>query len=131
MYYTAYLATHFLGTDERNNPSTHDRSLTLTGSVYSYRGLPNNVDYALSKAGARNLFKSLRGQIKDWAGIRLNMLAPTFCLTPLLQGLPMPGGIRFAPIENVVDAAAKIVTDERIHSKLLHRIEIRGLEPKC
>ena len=126
MYYTAYLALHFLtlgtkaksGALDTGTPAEKDlldRSLTLMGSVMSYKGYKGLSDYCMAKAGVRGMFKSLRNDIKESTGIRLNLLAPTYVETPIY-----PKGIdlsvyKFAPMEFLVRIAQQLVCDTTIH----------------
>ena len=115
LYYTTYLATHFMGANPANG-SQSDRSILLTGSLLSYRGAWRGVDYCAAKHGIRGIFKSLRWALKKECGLRINMLAPTFILTPLTQPIyeRTKDNIPYASVESVVDTVLRLISDTNI-----------------
>ena len=130
MYYTAYLSLHFLtlGAKAKNGgldtatPAERDlldRSLTLMGSVMSYKGYRGIADYSMAKAGVRGMFKSLRNDIKESTGIRLNLLAPTYVETPIYPKWIDLSVYRFAPMRFLVQIAQQLVCDTTIHGMFL------------
>ncbi|CAK4034375.1 Hypothetical predicted protein [Lecanosticta acicola] len=89
------------------------KSITLIGSLASYRALPRAVDYSASKWGVRGAFRSLRQQLPK-IGVRINMIAPGFVKTPLLaHTIPMYEqiGVHFVEEADVVEATVKVVSD--------------------
>ena len=117
LYYTAYLATHFMGARSASASEPRpDRSILLTGSMLSYRAIARFTDYCAAKAGVRGVFKSLRCDLRKECGVRINMLAPTFIQTPLTQPVFEATKERFAyaPMEHVVDAVLRVVSDSKI-----------------
>lgn len=99
-------------TDSWTGPS--EKSVTLVGSLASYRALPSAADYSAAKWGVRGMFRSLR-QLAPKVGVRVNLVAPGFVRTPLLGSrLPLYEklGIHFAKEEDVIDAVVKAVSDK-------------------
>ena len=87
------------------------KSITLIGSLASYRSLPRAVEYSASKWGVRGMFRSIR-QILPKAGVRVNMVAPGFVKTPLLAAsvaMYEKLGVNFAKESDVVEAVVNVV----------------------
>ena len=145
-YYTVHLALHYLsrrssqpasstGTESTSLPTASDgsgeastknvvkgtdeddRSILLTGSVASYRGLAHVADYCMAKAATRGLFRSLRADVREATGVRLNMLAPSFVDTPFFGGRVSKDALRFVPMEYVLEAAGRALSDPDVHGK--------------
>jgi NAD(P)-dependent dehydrogenase (short-subunit alcohol dehydrogenase family) len=98
----------------------HDRHILLVGSMASLSGLPGAAQYGASKHALLGLFRSLRGTL--WTrGIRINMLCPYFVDTPIMTDTAMLllAGGTLARIEDVVDAATRLVADEGIRGRAL------------
>lgn len=117
--YTTHLALYYLPrNDEANN--NRDRHLLLISSVAGVLPLPGQTEYAVSKHGVMGLFRTLRGTA--WTkGIRVNALAPYFVDTPLLNsaGLALLAGAAKAELEDVVDAATRLMADEGVRGRAL------------
>ena len=117
LYYTTYLAAHFMG--GKKAAADVDRSILLTGSLLSYRGIRQHVDYCGAKFGARGIFKALRYDLRKECGIRINMLVPTFVRTPLIEesfeAIKERWG--FASMEIVVEAVLRLVSDSGIDGR--------------
>lgn len=89
------------------------KSITLMGSVGSYRALPRAVDYSASKWGVRGAFRSLRQQLPK-VNCRINLIAPGFVKTPLLGStvaMYEKIGVHFAKEEDVVAAVMQAASD--------------------
>jgi len=143
--YTAHLALYYLERNPKSEKSdterppragARDRCLLLTGSVASLMGLAGLPEYCASKHALLGLFRSLRATTFV-NGIRVNsksrmspiciplsnvpVICPYFIETPLI---PAPGqallaGAAFGLVEDVVDAASRLVADSRIAGRAL------------
>lgn len=103
------------------SPSTGPglKSVTLIGSLASYRALPRAVDYSAAKWGIRGAFRSLRQQLPQ-IGVRTNIVAPGFVKTPLIANtiqLYEGMGVKFVEKKDVVDAVEKVVTDSTLDGR--------------
>lgn len=63
--------------------------IAMVGSVAGYRGLPNGLAYAASKAGLINLTETLRLELEP-RGIDVKLINPGFVKTPLTDRNPFP-----------------------------------------
>lgn len=104
-----------------------DKSITLIASLAGYAGMSLRSDYTASKWGVRGLFRSLLDdRTSDASPVRINLIAPYFVATPLtahrvpeLQKL----GIRMAEIDDVRDAALRLICDDSIHGRAVGILE--------
>ncbi|KYK59865.1 short-chain dehydrogenase [Drechmeria coniospora] len=119
--YTAHLALHHL----RRNPAS-DTSLLLIGSAASVIPLPGQAQYTMAKHAVAGLFRTLRvtAAMGGRRNIRVNMLAPYFVagsrmLPAVAEATLLSGGAGPARIPDVVDAATRLVADERIAGRSL------------
>ncbi|KAI9731794.1 MAG: hypothetical protein M1834_004583 [Cirrosporium novae-zelandiae] len=114
-YYTTCLAMHYFSLPT----AATDRSLLLVSSMAGYSGIPLAIEYTTAKHGVRGLFYSLRAPCKQ-AGIRVNLLAPTFIDTPMIahmmEGLKK-AGVKFATTEDCVDAVLRVSSDSTISGR--------------
>ncbi|KAK0716917.1 hypothetical protein B0T26DRAFT_707668 [Lasiosphaeria miniovina] len=133
--YTAHLALFWLprnsppkeeedgpteGGDEKSTRAqspepVRDRHLLLISSIAGLTPLPGQTEYTVSKHAVMGLFRAMRGNAFR-RGIRCNVICPYFVNTPLLPpialGLLAGGGM--TEMEDVVDAATRLVADESI-----------------
>lgn len=116
--YTVHLALFHLERKPLPSPltgGTHDRHILLISSVAGILPLPGQVEYTVSKHGVMGLFRSLRST--TWRqGIRVNVVNPYFVSTPLIndRGVALLAGGGMARLEDVVDAATRLMADEGI-----------------
>ncbi|KAK3335475.1 hypothetical protein B0T19DRAFT_9674 [Cercophora scortea] len=115
--YTCHLAIFWL---ERNGGKVEkrDRHLLLVSSIAGVIPLPGQTEYAASKHAVVGLFRTLRGTL--WQqGIRCNVICPYFVDTPLLppSGMALLAGSGKAELEDVVDAATRLMADESISGR--------------
>lgn len=92
-----------------------DRHLLLVSSIAGLAPLPGQTEYTASKHGVLGLFRSLRAT--SWTkGIRCNVLCPYFVDTPIVpwRGMCLLAGGPKAAIEDVVDAATRLMADESV-----------------
>ncbi|KAK3495568.1 NAD(P)-binding protein [Neurospora crassa] len=92
-----------------------DRHLLLVSSIAGLAPLPGQTEYTASKHGVLGLFRSLRAT--SWTkGIRCNVLCPYFVDTPIVpwRALALLAGGPKADIEDVVDAATRLMADEKV-----------------
>ncbi|KAM7209756.1 5'-hydroxyaverantin dehydrogenase [Naviculisporaceae sp. PSN 640] len=113
--YTVHLALFHL---ERNPvPSAKaDRHILLISSVAGLIPLPGQVEYTVSKHGVMGLFRSLRSTAYTRQGVRVNVINPYFVETPLIndRGVGLLAGGAMAKLEDVLDAATRLMADEGI-----------------
>lgn len=66
--------------------------VAIVASVAGYRGLPNSLAYAPTKAALINLSEGLRTQLEPY-DVNVSMITPGFVDTPMTQknDFPMPG----------------------------------------
>jgi NAD(P)-dependent dehydrogenase (short-subunit alcohol dehydrogenase family) len=110
---------HSTSQEEPSSLST-DRHILIIGSMASLAGIPGSAEYTLCKHALLGLFRSLKGYV--WLSeIRLNMLCPYFVETPILTPaarMLLAGG-NPGKVEDVVDAATRLVADESINGHAL------------
>jgi len=109
--YTAHLALFWL----RRNGDARDRHLLLISSIAGLGPLPGQTEYTVSKHAVMGLFRAMRGT--SWRqGVRVNVLAPYFVETSLLpwQGMALLAGGVVGTVEDVLDAATRLMADETI-----------------
>ncbi|SPQ19072.1 845a6f07-faaa-4390-a74b-690c5a99fc95 [Thermothielavioides terrestris] len=126
--------------------AARDRHLLLISSIAGLIPLPGQTEYTASKHAVMGLFRALRAtvpfttittttssssnsssssssssSISGSSGIRVNALTPYFVDTPLLPaaGLALLAGAATAALEDVVDAATRLVADEGIRGRAL------------
>ncbi len=114
--YTTHLAIFWL---KRNSPKNavkpRDRHLLLISSFAGCAPLPGQTEYTASKHAVMGLFRALRGTV--WQqGIRVNVLAPYFVVTPLLNnaGLTLLAGAALGEVKDVTEAATRFMADEKV-----------------
>jgi NAD(P)-dependent dehydrogenase (short-subunit alcohol dehydrogenase family) len=117
--FTSRLALHHF---QRNPPGT-DRHLLLVGSMASLVDTCGVVAmYATSKHAVLGWFRSLRlypgAHNKD---VRINLICPYFVATPIIptMGRVMLAGMDLATTEDVVEAAARLVSESRARGRVL------------
>jgi NAD(P)-dependent dehydrogenase (short-subunit alcohol dehydrogenase family) len=116
--YTTHLALFYL---PLSPTSAGDRHLLLISSIAGLCPLPGQTEYTVSKHGVMGLFRVLRGTAWTTRGIRVNALTPYFVDTPLLPkpALALLAGGAKAELEDVVDAATRLMADEEIRGRAL------------
>lgn len=128
LLYTVHLAFYWLpknpGSDiskvDSKPAAPRDRHLLLVGSMASMAPIPMAPQYGASKAAVLGLFRSLRATC-FMKGIRINLLMPYFIDTELVATparLLLAGG-GMAKVDDVVDAATRLVADSRILGRAL------------
>ncbi|KAK4239156.1 hypothetical protein C8A03DRAFT_32771 [Achaetomium macrosporum] len=116
--YTTHLALFYL---TLSPGSARDRHLLLISSIACLSPLPGQTEYTVSKHGVMGLFRALRGTAWTTGAIRVNVLTPYFVDTTLLPKAalaPLAGGAK-AELEDVVDAAMRLMADEGIRGRAL------------
>ena len=124
VYYSAYLALNYFRlpphssqpTDTLSAPAS--KSLIFINSLAGYLDFSNHTTYAMSKFGARGIFRSIRSETKK-AGVRCNLIAPWLVRTPLTapleHKLPREGhGMSWARVEDVVACTGRAAVDEEL-----------------
>lgn len=116
-YYTSMLALHYMkdSLSPRAKGAHCPKSLLFTGSMASYRAIIFGPDYSVAKFGIRGLFKSLRGAPGAAWGVRVNMIAPAYLLTPMTktrQKSIESLGFEFTDLRLVEQAAIRLMGDE-------------------
>ncbi|KAK4117718.1 NAD(P)-binding protein [Canariomyces notabilis] len=115
--YTAHLALWYLA----RNPPGRDRHLLLVSSIAGVAPLPGQAEYTASKHGVMGLFRALRGTAYVTRSLRVNVLNPYFVDTPIITkgALALLAGAPMAELDDVVDAATRLVADEGIVGRAL------------
>ncbi|KAK4618234.1 5'-hydroxyaverantin dehydrogenase [Fulvia fulva] len=129
--YTAHLASYYLSRNPwsaEHSPgprtgSTHtlrDRHLLLVGSVASLAPVVGRPQYTGSKHAVLGIFRSLRAT-SFLSGIRVTLLCSYFVESDLVAShiKPLLEGTKLAEMHDVVEAATRLVTDERISGRAL------------
>jgi NAD(P)-dependent dehydrogenase (short-subunit alcohol dehydrogenase family) len=122
--YTVHLALYWLPKNEDPKYSKEasglggkrrDRHLLLMGSIAGIQPIPGQMEYTAAKHAVLGLFRSLRAS-SFRHGIRTNLVMPYFTHTPFMpwQGLLFLAGGGMAEVEDVVDAATRLMADESI-----------------
>ncbi|KAH6888156.1 hypothetical protein B0T10DRAFT_406285 [Thelonectria olida] len=116
--YTTHLALYHLP----RNPSP-DRCILLIGSLASLIPFPGQPQYVMTKHAVLGLFRTLRATA-FLNGVRVNMIAPFYTAktnmlkapveAAFLSGSPGP-----ASIEDVIDAATRLIADEDVAGRCL------------
>ncbi|KAJ4298744.1 hypothetical protein N0V88_003776 [Collariella sp. IMI 366227] len=115
--YTTHLALSFLSNPPNTQPS-RDKHILLISSIAGLLPLPGQTEYTISKHAVMGLFRTLRATA--WPkGIRVNALNPYFVETPLLPptGMMLLAGGGKGTVEDVVDAATRLMADSQIKGK--------------
>ncbi|KAM5346947.1 hypothetical protein ACJ41O_009952 [Fusarium nematophilum] len=118
--YTTHLALHWL---PENGPADRDRCLLLVGSLSSLYPFSGHCQYTMSKHAVCGLFRALRSTAFT-RGVRVNMIAPYYIsksnmLKPAVEALFLSGAAGGAQIDDVVDAATRLVADEDVAGRAL------------
>lgn len=119
--YTTHLAFYWLPKNEVSEG--RDRCLLLIGSLASLCPFPGQCYYTMSKHAILGLFRTLRAT--SWRrGIRVNMIAPYYTsksnmLKPEVEAMFLSGTAGGAEIEDVIDAATRLVADEAVKGRAL------------
>ncbi|KAK9483502.1 hypothetical protein V1527DRAFT_265056 [Lipomyces starkeyi] len=131
--YTTHLALFYLArnpgsqpADPKNNSqrkadeSPRDRHLLLIGSMASLYPIPQQTLYGTSKHGVLGLFRSLRSTAFT-SGVRVNLICPYFVDTAIITplGRAVLAGASLAKIEDVEEAASRLMADSRINGRNL------------
>jgi NAD(P)-dependent dehydrogenase (short-subunit alcohol dehydrogenase family) len=121
--YTTHLALYHLPRNPRPNG---DRCILLVGSLASIMCFSGQSQYTTSKHAVLGLFRTIRGTASISHDIRVNMICPYYvngtgvCKPSaeilLLAGGTPKGGTSAA---DVVDAATRLVADEKIRGRAL------------
>jgi 5'-hydroxyaverantin dehydrogenase len=119
--YTVTAAQKFGMGLHRPESEVGDKSITLLASLAGYTGMTLKPDYTSSKWGVRGLFRSLlNDQTSATCPVRVNLIAPYFVATPLTAHhvpLLLKMGVKFAELEDVRDAALRLICDKSIHGR--------------
>ncbi|KAI5846272.1 hypothetical protein DFP73DRAFT_476417 [Morchella snyderi] len=115
--FTARLALHHL----KSTPPGQDRHLLFLGSLASFAAGPAMAVYSASKHAVLGFFRSLRLYPSARDGVRLNIVCPYFVDTPILPlgGRTMLAGLERALVEDVVEAAARLVCERGVMGRSL------------
>lgn len=130
--YTAHLAMFWLprnqpgdgdGADEgraTGRKTRRDRHLLLVGSVAGIMPLPGQPEYCAAKHAVTGLWRALAGS-SFRHGVRVNLLLPYFTDTPLVpwEGMMFLAGAGVAEVGDVVEAATRLMADEKIVGRAL------------
>jgi NAD(P)-dependent dehydrogenase (short-subunit alcohol dehydrogenase family) len=124
--YTVHLAMYWLpknkdpkyakvGAASAAAGNKRDRHILLIGSIAGILPIPGQLQYTAAKHAVTGIFRSLRGSTFRH-GIRSNLVMPYFVHTPFIpwQGLTLLAGGGMAELEDVVDAATRLMADESI-----------------
>ena len=133
-FYTTYLALHHFHTasssQSTSEPARQGHSLVLVSSMLAYVDDLHSSSYAVSKAGVRSLFRSVRARVHELGSgeasgtkIRVNLIAPWIVETPLSRpvldqakemGITDGKGITLASAQTVADCAVNCAMDNSI-----------------
>ena len=118
--YTTHLALYWL---PQNGSSPRDRCLLLVGSLASLCPFPTQTMYTMSKHAILGLFRTLRSTAFR-NGVRVNMITPYYVSKSNMLKLPveaafLSGTAGGATIEDVIDAATRLIADEDIAGRAL------------
>ncbi|KAK9328247.1 hypothetical protein V1520DRAFT_346532 [Lipomyces starkeyi] len=131
--YTTHLALFYLARNPGSQPADpnnnsqrkadelpRDRHLLLIGSMASLYPIPQQTLYGTSKHGVLGLFRSLRSTAFT-NGVRVNLICPYFVDTAIITplGRAVLAGASLAKIEDVVEAASRLMADSRINGRNL------------
>ncbi|KAK2064781.1 short chain dehydrogenase [Colletotrichum caudatum] len=118
--YTTHLALFWLP----RNGASRDRCLVLVGSIAGVGHFPGQSPYTMSKHAVTGLFRSMRATAHLCHGIRINMICPYFVggsnmFPAVAEAAFLAGGAGPARLDDVVDAATRLVADESIVGRAL------------
>lgn len=98
------------------------KAIVLTASLAGYCGAEGSVEYTATKFGVRGILRGFRKQMAS-LGVRLNAISPFYVDTPMTS-FAMPvlrqAGIPVSTVEHVVEAAARLATDDDAWGKCVH-----------
>ncbi|CZT18950.1 related to short-chain alcohol dehydrogenase [Ramularia collo-cygni] len=118
--YTTKLALYYFPQQPQDDEN-RDRSIIITGSMASYMDHAQSPQYNASKFGVRGLMRSLR-RTGPGEGIRINMIAPWFTDTRIMQGARPQieaHGIEFVEIEDVGNGVLHLASDKSINGRAI------------
>lgn len=98
---------------DRESPK---KQIIFIASLASYLEVPPIADYNAAKFGVRGLFKSLRRQARR-AGVRTNLIAPTFLPTAQVAQVVREleaRGARVGRVADAVDAVVRVACDDEV-----------------
>lgn len=128
LVYTSHLAYWAFGQPNKHSSSPRTGSLLLLGSVASLTNTPETPLYGAAKHGVLGLFRSLRtphlftdtnrNKSKDGkTQVKVNLLCPYFTDTNIIRDesgkKTLPDFVNLSKIEKVIEAATRLVTDEK------------------
>jgi 5'-hydroxyaverantin dehydrogenase len=138
-YFTAHLATWYFTVIAKTNEQSASTNppdsavvvapsfrpqLLLLGSLASYFDQQGCPDYGASKHGIRGIWGALRHDTADFANMQVNMLAPGYTETPLLEPAVFDAlrkiGIRVADTADVVAGAMRCLCDPEVEGEFRH-----------
>jgi NAD(P)-dependent dehydrogenase (short-subunit alcohol dehydrogenase family) len=127
--YTTHLAYYWLPRNPGSKPCSmasqpenysRDRHLLLIGSIASLCPIAIQPQYGAAKHAVLGLFRSLRCS-SHIEGVRINLVCPYFVdtamVTPIARATLAGGAM--GKVEDVVDAATRMVADSRILGRAL------------
>lgn len=117
VYYSAYLALHYFQLPAGPDAPKYKKTLILIASMAGFIDFETSSTYNATKFGVRGLWRSLRATIAPEMGARANVICPWFIHTPLTKSIDEgveAMGLRFAPMQPLVDGVIKCATDESI-----------------
>ncbi|KJX94320.1 short chain dehydrogenase like protein [Zymoseptoria brevis] len=145
LLYTVHLASYYLAHNPGSTPcspkppvgtprTSRDRHLLLVGSVASLTPVVGRPQYTGSKHAVLGIFRALRAT-SFLSGIRVTLLCPYFVDSAMVAPhiKPLLEGTELAEMHDVVEAATRLVADERISGRglvvgpPLQRSESQGL----
>lgn len=114
--YTVHLAQYWL---PRNDGK--DREILFVSSIAGLVGLPGQSLYTMSKHAVTGLFRAMRGTSMLNLGVRVNMICPYFSETNIIpaSGVALLAGSGKAKVDDVVEAATRLVADQSIVGRAL------------
>jgi 5'-hydroxyaverantin dehydrogenase len=136
-YFTAHLATWYFTVIARTSQQSASTAppdsaidvvapafrpqLLLLGSLAGYFDQQGCPDYGASKHGIRGIWGALRHDTADFADMQVNMLAPGYTETPLLEPAVLDAlrenGIWVADTADVVAGAMRCLCDAEVEGK--------------
>ncbi|KAF7846000.1 hypothetical protein BT93_L5644 [Corymbia citriodora subsp. variegata] len=99
--------------------SAPTKTIVLIASLAGYCGAEGSVEYTTSKFGVRGLLRGLRKHLAA-VGVRINAVSPFYVDTPMTSfAVPVlkENGIPISTVEHVVEATARLATDEEAYGK--------------
>ncbi|KAL0937647.1 short chain dehydrogenase [Colletotrichum truncatum] len=127
MSYTTHLGMFWLprnGKRDDAKDTAKDRCILLLGSVAGVVHLPGQTPYAMSKHAVTGLFRAMRATAYMTHRVRLNMICPYFISESNMfpaagEAVLLGGSAGGAKFEDVVDAATRLVADEKVIGRAL------------